>query len=595
MAQTPATWDDYVGDGVEDTYQVTFPYQKEQEVFAYVDEVPATFTFISEGWIQFTVVPANGAAIRIQRSTEAFEPRHEFSSGVPLLPRFIDENNNQFLYVVQEAVNETSGTASEALSVAEEARDIAQEASDKVDAAVIDSSFQLRQDLLNTADPSKNAELVGWVRTPLADGISTVGAMLNAQWVNIWEYAALAVQVNPSDISTWDWQPAIQAAVNDLPQVLYFPPITGGGVYYTESPVVVNGPVVLMGTHPKRGNTAGGTRIENRGSGDCITYSDTAVIYDAGIKYLGLTATTGGSPLRIRYGAVRCHFTQLYLYSKATNRPCVSADYSVGTLGVDFAGMFSCVFDGGEYIVDNVARTAGIIDLFANATVINENEFKNIWLTQANGRAAIRLFCTVNGPLLTNNRFQGLTFEICSGGLLHMQGTSHTKISGVSAWDTPAGYTGSLILVSGDVTKTQNRGLLIENFARVGNDPLNGAAVDIDLGFSRDTTIINHSPNAGLGAIINAASRTCVIVGAANATVNNDAATTYVSGAALSTVAATIRGTLAHTGTQAGFFGHTPVNQPTALPNTSGASLVQIEGELNTLKQKLRDLGLLAT
>lgn len=121
MAQTPATWDDYVGNGVEDTYQVTFPYQKEQEVFAYVDEVPATFTFISEGWIQFDVVPATGAAIRIQRSTEAFEPRHEFENGVPLLPRFIDENNKQFLYVVQEAVNETAGVAAEALANSEEA------------------------------------------------------------------------------------------------------------------------------------------------------------------------------------------------------------------------------------------------------------------------------------------------------------------------------------------------------------------------------------------------------------------------------------------------------------------------------------------
>jgi hypothetical protein len=419
--------------------------------------------------------------------------------------------------------------------------------------------------------------------------------MLSAQWRNIWEYAALAIKPNPLDISTWDWQPAIQAAVNDLPQVLYFPPLPGDGVYYTESAVVVDDPMFLIGTHSKRGNTSGGTRIENRGTGDCITYSDTKVIYDAGIKNLGLTATAGGSPLRIKYGAVRCQFTQLYLYSKATNRPCVSADFTVGTLGVDFAGMFSCVFDGGEYIVDNLARTAGIIDMFANATVVNENEFKNIWLTQSNGRAAIRLFCTVNGPLLTNNRFSGLTFEICSGGLIHMQGTSHTKISGCSGWDMKAGYDGSLILVSGDTTKTQNRGLLIENFARVGNDPLNGAAVDIHLGYSRDTTIINHSPNASLGAIIDAASRTAVIIGTANATVNNGSAVTYLSGSALSTVGATIRGILEHTGTQAGFFGKAPVNQPTALPNTSGATLVQIEGELNTLKQKLRDVGLLAT
>jgi len=119
MAQTPSTWADYVGDGVEDTFQVTFPYQKQQEVFVTVDGAPADFTFISVGWVQLATVPASGAAIRVQRSTEAFTPRHEFENGVPLLPRFIDENNKQFLYVAQEAVNETAGTAAAALALAE--------------------------------------------------------------------------------------------------------------------------------------------------------------------------------------------------------------------------------------------------------------------------------------------------------------------------------------------------------------------------------------------------------------------------------------------------------------------------------------------
>jgi hypothetical protein len=147
MAQTPSTWADYVGDGVKDTFQVTFPYQKQQEVFVTVDGAPAAFTFISAGWVQLAAAPANGAAIRVQRSTEAFEPRHEFANGVPLLPRFIDENNKQFLYVVQEAVNETAGVAADALSTAEGAVVIAQAASDKVDAATLDSALVLRQEL----------------------------------------------------------------------------------------------------------------------------------------------------------------------------------------------------------------------------------------------------------------------------------------------------------------------------------------------------------------------------------------------------------------------------------------------------------------
>ena len=171
MAQTPSTWADYVGNGVENKFQVTFPYQKQQEVFVTVAGAPAAFTFISAGWVQLAAVPANGAAIRVQRSTEAFEPRHEFENGVPLLPRFIDENNKQFLYVVQEAVNETAGVAADALSTAAVAVDIAQAASDKVDAATIDSALMLRQDLANATAPAKGAGLVGFSGGVVSDYI----------------------------------------------------------------------------------------------------------------------------------------------------------------------------------------------------------------------------------------------------------------------------------------------------------------------------------------------------------------------------------------------------------------------------------------
>ena len=189
MAQTPNTWNDYVGDGVEDTFQVTFPYQKQREVFVTVDGAPAAFTFISAGWVQLAVAPASGAAIRVQRSTEAFEPQHEFANGVPLLPRFIDENNKQFLYVVQEVVNETAGVVADALSAAEGAVGIAQTASGKadaavgiaqtaagkVDAAVIESASQLRLDLSNAIDPEKGAKLIGYKGRTVAQKLDELG------------------------------------------------------------------------------------------------------------------------------------------------------------------------------------------------------------------------------------------------------------------------------------------------------------------------------------------------------------------------------------------------------------------------------------
>lgn len=54
-------------------------------------------------------------------------------------------------------------------------------------------------------------------------------------------------------------------------------------------------------------------------------------------------------------------------------------------------------------------------------------------------------------------------------------------------------------------------------------------------------------------------------------------------------------GGLRFTGTRFGFYGVTPVDQPAANPDTSGATLAQLETEVNQLKAALRALGLIAT
>ncbi|MFY1029154.1 hypothetical protein [Pseudomonas asiatica] len=71
------------------------------------------------------------------------------------------------------------------------------------------------QDLSSTSNPAKGAALVGWKRSPLRKAINTVGQMLDAQAISVWEFANLVtVKPDASDPDTWDWTPAFQAAFN---------------------------------------------------------------------------------------------------------------------------------------------------------------------------------------------------------------------------------------------------------------------------------------------------------------------------------------------------------------------------------------------
>lgn len=151
MARTPSTEDVYEGDGTTAVFQFHFPYLAASDVFVSVDGVNVSFTLLpgSVAQVQTTVPPAVGTVVKVYRNTLAYVPEHLFASGVPFLPRYVDENNRQLLYASQEAINDTAVTAAEALVIAEEAKQIAQEAEDKIDGAIIDSSYQLRLDLAN--------------------------------------------------------------------------------------------------------------------------------------------------------------------------------------------------------------------------------------------------------------------------------------------------------------------------------------------------------------------------------------------------------------------------------------------------------------
>ncbi|MGN5863198.1 phage tail fiber protein [Pseudomonas aeruginosa] len=71
------------------------------------------------------------------------------------------------------------------------------------------------QDMSSTTNPGLGASMIGWKREEINE-IKTTGDMLSAQSVNVLEFANLVtVKPDPDDVSTWDWTPAVQAAVND--------------------------------------------------------------------------------------------------------------------------------------------------------------------------------------------------------------------------------------------------------------------------------------------------------------------------------------------------------------------------------------------
>lgn len=69
--------------------------------------------------------------------------------------------------------------------------------------------------LADSVDPTKGATRVGWTRSELAAGIANAHQMLDAQQVDVWEKAHLVVtKPVPADPNTWDWTPAINAAID---------------------------------------------------------------------------------------------------------------------------------------------------------------------------------------------------------------------------------------------------------------------------------------------------------------------------------------------------------------------------------------------
>ncbi len=142
----PIVQNEFISDGVTLDYGFTFPYIKEQDVYVQVDSIPVEREFLFPSTIRLLEPAPAGAKVRVYRRTQNDTLRHWFELGAPFRPIYIDANNEQLLYIFQEAFSEAYGAAGtadlayllaqEALARANTAYDVANQADLKASAAL---------------------------------------------------------------------------------------------------------------------------------------------------------------------------------------------------------------------------------------------------------------------------------------------------------------------------------------------------------------------------------------------------------------------------------------------------------------------------
>ena len=92
----------HTGDGTTDTYNVTFTYIDANDVAVTVNDVAASFTFLTDTSIQLSSVPASGDAIVIKRTTPV-SALVDFTDGSTLFEADLDLSAQQSRFLSEEA------------------------------------------------------------------------------------------------------------------------------------------------------------------------------------------------------------------------------------------------------------------------------------------------------------------------------------------------------------------------------------------------------------------------------------------------------------------------------------------------------------
>jgi hypothetical protein len=92
----------FTGNGSTTQYAVAFAYIRREHVAVTVAGIPATFTWVNNSLIQMDAAPANGAAVRVYRTTPIDAPLVDFADGATLVAADLDTNSRQSIYIQQE-------------------------------------------------------------------------------------------------------------------------------------------------------------------------------------------------------------------------------------------------------------------------------------------------------------------------------------------------------------------------------------------------------------------------------------------------------------------------------------------------------------
>lgn len=109
VPQVSALW---AGDGSTTQFSFSFPYQSPADVYVEVDSTIVPTVFVTSHTVQITPAPAFGSEVLIYRSTPAITMANDFQLGAPFLPSNIDENFEQTLFALQEALDFLAKTGS---------------------------------------------------------------------------------------------------------------------------------------------------------------------------------------------------------------------------------------------------------------------------------------------------------------------------------------------------------------------------------------------------------------------------------------------------------------------------------------------------